>query len=363
MKKLSFALACIIGLMFFASCKKDTKLTITPIKTQGYVTNGTEVNIGETIQFGFDAEGTDLDVFSYVITAGDSSVGGEYFLEKQTEYSFTGNYETEISGTVTIVGTIKNAKGESETATITFTVKNNAITIAPISDEGFVSDGSEVLVYKSFKYGFDAYGTNLTHFSCTIESGGETTTEEIDLGNVINHTFIETLLPAVPGEVKITATINDAQGETATSSITVNVLETENYKFVGHYAGTLIGDPTIEIMGQAQEMGSIEYDAELEILFGENDDEVVAYYVLDGNEYQAKGSCSGNNVDFEPITVEYEELGNNMSIDINLSGVIEGSNLHITGNAEGEGEIVIPELPMPIPCIMHINFDGVMEKQ
>ena len=262
MKKLTFALACIIGLMFCASCKKDTKLTITPIKTQGYVTDGTQVNIGETIKFGFDAEGTDLDIFSYKITAGDSSIGEEIFLEKQTAYSFTGSYDAEIGGTVTIVGTIKNAKGEIASSTVTFTV-----------------------------------------------------------------------------------------------------LEPENHKFIGNYAGTLKGQASIEIMGQTQELDEIEYDAQLELLAGENDNEVKAHYAQEGTEYDVTGVCNGNVVTFEPITVIYSETGTDMEIVINLKGTLEGSNLLVEGTAETGGEIQMPQLPMPVPFVMHINVNGTLIKQ
>lgn len=262
MKKLSFALACIIGLMFFASCKKDTQLTITPIKTQGYVTDGAQVNIGETIQFGFDAEGTDLDDFEYLITAGNHSEGEEIFLEKLTSYSYTGTYKAEIGGTVTITGTIKNVKGE-----------------------------------------------------------------------------------------------------TATSTVTITVLEPENHKFIGNYAGTLKGNATIEIMGQTQEMDEIEYDAQLELLAGENDNEVKAHYVQEGTEYDVKGVCEGNVVTFEPITVTYSETGTDMEIVINLKGTLEGSYLLVEGTAETEGEIQMPQLPMPVPFVMHINVDGTLIKQ
>lgn len=359
MKKLSFALACIIGLMFFASCKKDSKLTITPIKTQGYVTDGAEVNIGETIKFGFDATGTDLDVFSYLITAGDSSVGEEIFLEKQTSYSFTGSYTAENAGTVTIVGTIKNVKGETVTSTMTINVKNSGLTITPNKEDGYITDGAEVPVFHTFKYGFDAYGTDLIHFSCTIEAGGETTTEETDLNNANNHTHIETHLPLVPGEVKITATVKNAQGETASATITVNVVETENYKFVGNYAGSLEGEVSIEIMGQTQ-VNNIEYDAQLELLAGENDDEVMANYIQDGTEYNVKGTCNGNTVTFEPITVTYSETGSDMEIEINLKGTINGNSLFIEGTAETQGEI---QIPMPVPFVMHININGTLDKQ
>ena len=76
-----------------------------------------------------------------------------------------------------------------------------------------------------------------------------------------------------------------------------------------------------------------------------------------------KGVCEGNVVTFEPITVTYSETGTDMEIVINLKGTLEGSNLLVEGTAETEGEIQMPQLPMPVPFVMHINVDGTLIKQ
>lgn len=271
MKKLSFALACIIGLMLFASCKKDESTNNNP---------------------------DDLP-----------------------------------------------------------------LTITPITDEGFVKDGDEVFVLNSFKFGFEAQGTDLTLFTCTIESGGETTSDQTEMENAICNSYECTFMPTVAGEIKITGTIKNAKGETATATITINAIETENHKFIGNYDGPLSGSGSIELMGQSFDIPTFDYDSQLEILVGENGNEILSYYITEGTTYEVKGICNGNDVTFEPFTINYEEDGSAMSLAINLIGTLENDNLHVTGTAFSEGEFEMPEYQMPIPYVVNINFDGVLDKQ
>ena len=237
------------------------------------------------------------------------------------------------------------------------------LTITPITEEGFVTDGEEVFVLNSFKYGFVAQGTDLTLFTCTIESGGETTTDETELDNATYNSYECTSTPIISGEIKITGTIKNAKGETASATINVIAKETENYKFIGNYDGSLTGSGSIEVMGQSSDIPGFEYETQLELLAGENDNEVKASYVLEGNTYEVKGTCNGNSVDFEPFTINHEESGITMALNIHLAGVIENNNLHVTGTASGEGNIEMPGYPTSIPYVVNINFDGVLAKQ
>ena len=60
MKKSTLFLACCIGLMFFASCKKDVQPTITTISDPGFVTQNSEVYSGDEITVGFNVTGEKL---------------------------------------------------------------------------------------------------------------------------------------------------------------------------------------------------------------------------------------------------------------------------------------------------------------
>ena len=58
MKKSTLFIACCIGLMLFASCKKDPITpTISVITDTGYVTENAQLFSGDNIKVGFNATG------------------------------------------------------------------------------------------------------------------------------------------------------------------------------------------------------------------------------------------------------------------------------------------------------------------
>ncbi len=54
MKKTTLFMACCIGLMLFASCKKDTQPTLTVVSDPGYISQGSEVFSGDQLLVGFN---------------------------------------------------------------------------------------------------------------------------------------------------------------------------------------------------------------------------------------------------------------------------------------------------------------------
>ena len=275
MKKLSFALACFIGLLFFASCKKD--------------------------------ESTNNDP------------------------------------------------------------EEKPLTITPITDEGFVTGGEEVLVLNSFKYGFVAQGTDLTLFTCTIESGGETTTDENELDNATYKSYESTFLPSSPGEVKITGTIKNAKGETTSATIIINAVGAENDKFIGNYAGEIVINGTIEVTifgeTQTQPLDEQKTDIEMKITAGNENDEVIANFEMEGQPANIKGKCKNNHVDFEPVseTIAYE--GQQINCTFIMRGNLDGNTLNVSGNINATGTLTDPQIPMPVPFVVKANMSGPLARQ
>ena len=60
MKKSSLFLACCIGLMLFASCKKDVQPTISVVTGPEYVSPNATVYSGNPLLVGFDVTGENL---------------------------------------------------------------------------------------------------------------------------------------------------------------------------------------------------------------------------------------------------------------------------------------------------------------
>lgn len=235
-----------------------------------------------------------------------------------------------------------------------------AFTFCPIAEEGYVKDGEEVKVGDPIQFGFDAKGTDLTYFSYKISSEGEPVFEEIELDkpSVFSYT-LSNYAPTAPGKLEIIGTIKNAKGETLSAKISLNVIGNPIHSFVGNYIGTVEGSGTIEIMGQSTPVGNVQFNTSLELLAGESDNEVIAYFTIEGATYAIEGTYDDNNFDFDQFSIVYEDDENALTVEIKLDGVLDGDNFHITGT--GESEIVVPQFPTPIPCT--INIDGILVKQ
>ena len=120
MKKSSLFLACCIGLMLFASCKKDPIApTITLMQGEGYLTENAHVFANEDLIVGFVATGEKLVEIETKITKDGLLLSRS--IESLDELpTYTGSSHISISeaGTVTITGTVTDAAGQTASASI-----------------------------------------------------------------------------------------------------------------------------------------------------------------------------------------------------------------------------------------------------
>ena len=123
MKKTILFMACCIGLMFFASCKKGAP-TISVITGAEYVNQNAEVYSGSPFAVGFEATGENL--IQIMLTAeqdGSALFTDSQSLDNVANYSYTKTIIINTTGTVTIRGTVTDAKGK--TATKSFDIHFN----------------------------------------------------------------------------------------------------------------------------------------------------------------------------------------------------------------------------------------------
>ena len=115
MKKSILFIACCIGLMLFASCKKDPITpTISVITDTGYVTENAQLFAGDNIKVGFNATGEKLTKIEITLTENGTVINSsQATIEKLTSYSYTAAFTVEATGTVTITGTITDATGQT----------------------------------------------------------------------------------------------------------------------------------------------------------------------------------------------------------------------------------------------------------
>ncbi len=130
MKKSTLFLACCIGLMLFASCKKDPVApTISIITDAGYVTENAQIYSGDIIKVGFNATGEKLTKIEITLTQNGTVINSsQATIENLTSFSHTAAFTVEVTGTVTITGTVTDANGltASKNFDINFNEKPNA---------------------------------------------------------------------------------------------------------------------------------------------------------------------------------------------------------------------------------------------
>ncbi len=120
MKKSVLFLACCIGLMFFASCKKGDP-TIAIATGNNYVSQNTQVFSGDQITVGFSVTGENLTKMEMnAMQNGTMLYTNTQNINNEDAYLYAHNFVINATGNVTITGMVTDAKGR--TATTSFDI-------------------------------------------------------------------------------------------------------------------------------------------------------------------------------------------------------------------------------------------------
>lgn len=115
MKKTALFLACCIGLMFFASCKKGEPTISIATGTQ-YVSQDTQVFSGDQITVGFSTTGENLTKIEMnAAQNGTVLYTDTQSIDNQSAFLYAHNFIIEAIGTVTITGIVTDAQGRTAT--------------------------------------------------------------------------------------------------------------------------------------------------------------------------------------------------------------------------------------------------------
>jgi len=115
MKKTALFLACCIGLMFFASCKKGEPTISIATGTQ-YVNQNTQVFSGDQITVGFSTTGQNLTKIEMnAAQNGTVLYNNTQSIDNQSDFLYAHNFVIEAIGTVSITGTVTDAQGRTAT--------------------------------------------------------------------------------------------------------------------------------------------------------------------------------------------------------------------------------------------------------
>ena len=119
MKKLSFLLIALVGLMLQAGCKKDPVTppppTIDIYEGEGCVTENAQVYSGDEIYVGFMGTGENLTQIEIVLSQNGTILASHlHSWESPTNnFNITQNFAINTSGTVTVTGTVTDAVGQT----------------------------------------------------------------------------------------------------------------------------------------------------------------------------------------------------------------------------------------------------------
>ena len=123
MKKTTLFLACCIGLMFFASCKKEPVTPVTPAPTitvltgNEYAGQGTQMYAGDQITVGFSTNGENLTKIDMNASQNGAVIyTNTVSIDNVSSYLYAHSFNINAIGTVTITGIVTDAEGRTATA-------------------------------------------------------------------------------------------------------------------------------------------------------------------------------------------------------------------------------------------------------
>ena len=124
MKKSTLFLACCIGLMLFASCKKDPVApTINIYAGEGCVTENAQLYSGDEIMVGFQVTGEKLTNIEVLISQNVIQLTSDSESIDAEVYTYLNKFTIDATGTVTITGIVTDAAGQ--TASKSFNIHFN----------------------------------------------------------------------------------------------------------------------------------------------------------------------------------------------------------------------------------------------
>ena len=218
MKKSTLAMVCLVALALLASCKKDVNPTITVVTDPGYVSQNAEVFSGDPILVGFNVTGESLIQIMMIAEQNGAAIfTHSETLNNVSSYAYTKSFSLEANGTVTIRGTVTDAKGNTATKSfdINFNEKPNAKFIGHYEGDALIT-GS-----------YDADISTMDPIHDTLIDQPFPAIVDIEAGEVINE---------VMATVVINEQLNTVKGTVNGDKVTfeaINSIYTLHYEFNG----------------------------------------------------------------------------------------------------------------------------------
>lgn len=226
-------------------------------------------------------------------------------------------------------------------------------TISIATGSNYAGPNTELFAGDPVTVGFSVTGEKLTRIEMNVsQSGTVLYTDAQSIENADTYLYAHSFIIDAVGTVTISGIVTDAKGHTAMTSFDILCYEKPNAKFVGHYEGDALvnGSYDIEVTNMDpmhEDLVDRPFPAILEIVAGEEMDEVTASITINDQTNTVNGTVDGNKVVFEAInavySMNYEYQGFNIPITINMTynitGTLNDGKLDLSGNCSGNGDI------------------------
>lgn len=135
-------MVCLAALALLASCKKDVQPTISVFSGSEYVSQNAEVYSGDQITVGFNVTGKDLtQIVMNAEQNGTVLYTHTETISNESSYFYSKTFTIEANGTVSISGTVTDAKGNTASTSfdITCNEKPNAKFVGHYEGDALIS--------------------------------------------------------------------------------------------------------------------------------------------------------------------------------------------------------------------------------
>ena len=238
-------------------------------------------------------------------------------------------------------------------------------TLTLAKGDAYVAEGDEVEVGTEVVFDFISEGKKLETLSVTISS--PTTrlySETFNLNGedhattTVKQSFNET------GRITMNAVLQDAKGQTATTTLSFESIAKPTSFFVGSYDGYTVIDGTIvsTLIPYSYVIPADEVPISAIVTESDQEGKVNISLTYDGITYATSGTITGVHIDFAPFDVDMEIDGSVITGTIDLEGDKNGDILLVTGTIEGKGTVNIEDLPVALPVTLSGTVSGEMKQ-
>ena len=235
------------------------------------------------------------------------------------------------------------------------------------SSTGMVGEGDEIVAGTAFAVAFTGTGETVAKLEITIKADDEVVfedTKEYDNETIIQYAEVLTLNTI--GDITMTAVLTDTQGKTATVTVHFKIIASSTTGIEGTYSGPAVLNGVAEVQGLASYTMPADTSMLTVTITHIEADRYEGRFVYENEEHVTTGILRGDELDFEPFDREIEVLQEAFNLNLTLTFNFEAKCiedlLNVHAVVTGTGNIVIPGMPIAMPCSFNGDVSGNLEK-